>query len=155
MTKNEMIDRLNGDLSNELKHMLFYLYHASLVRGLHREEIRELLLEEASSEMKHVQEFQDLIIGLGGTPTMKPNSFDTFSDPHMILKYALDMEDEVVFNYSQRMLETEQLALTPGCGADAKWIEVFLEDQMLHSRTDADNMRQMVESFGATGHVKF
>jgi bacterioferritin len=151
MTTQEMIDLLNADLSNELKHMLFYLHHASLIRGLHREELREFLMEEAASEMKHVQIFQDLIIGLGGVPDMKPNSFDTFSDPEMILRYAMQMEDEVVSNYAQRMDQAATLESL----ADAKWVEIFLEDQILHSRADADNLRQMIAAYGPSGKVTF
>jgi len=136
----KMLDLLNSDLSNELKHMHFYLYHASSIRGLHREELREFLLEEAASEMKHVQEFQDLIIGLGGTPTTKANSFKCWTDAYTILKDALVMEEEVVDNYTDRIGQGYELLNK----TNARWLEVFLEEQIMHSRTDADNIRQML-----------
>lgn len=137
---DKMLELLNGDLSNELKHMHFYLYHASTVKGLHREEIREFLLEEAGSEMKHVHEFQNLIIGLGGVPTTQINTFKCWTDAHTILKDALAMEEEVVANYTERIEQGAQLLDK----TNARWLEVFLEEQIMHSRTDADNIRQML-----------
>ena len=136
---NEMLELLNGDLRNELKHMHFYLYHASTIKGLHREELREFLFEEAASEMRHVKEFQDLIIGLGGNPTVEANPFKLWTDAHTILCAALEMEEEVVENYSKRIKQAQKMG-----DANGTWIEVFLEDQIMHSRTDADNIRQMI-----------
>ncbi len=141
MTKEELIDLLNADLSNELKHMMFYLHHSVMVQGLHREEIGELLSEAAESELKHVQEFARVIVGLGGEPTTKVAYFNWgLTCPKEILQEALRMEDEVVKNYVGRMED----ALTVG-GVDGKYVEIFLEDQILDSRGDADNIREMLK----------
>ena len=67
MIKEDIIALLNSDLRNEYAHMHFYLNSAIIIKGLHREELREFLLESAASEMVHVREFGDLILGLGGT----------------------------------------------------------------------------------------
>ena len=140
-TLAQMIELLNSDLSNEYKHFHFYINAALRVQSLHRAEIRELLLEEAASEMKHVQEFGDLIVGLGGVPTTSAAGFRSdLTDPKAILMYALEMEDEVVANYIQRQKDAQELG-----GVDGGWIDVFLDDQIIHSRSDADNMRQMVQ----------
>lgn len=107
---------------------------------MERLEVREFLTDAAKSEMKHVQEFQDLIIGLGGVPLSEANYFPKgFTAARDIIQYATDMENEVVSNYFQRMQDAATLGDT-----DGRWVEVFLEDQMLHSRMDADNMKQMV-----------
>ena len=139
-TLAQMIDLLNSDLSNEYKHFHFYINAAMIVRGLHRAEIKELLLEEAASEMKHVQEFGDLIVGLGGKPIHNAAGFRSdLTDPKAILMYAVEMEDEVVANYIQRQKDALDLG-----GVNGGWIDVFLDDQIVHSRTDADNFRQMI-----------
>lgn len=141
MTKNELIDLLNGDLRNEYMHLHFYLHSASMVAGLHRAELKEFLLEEAQGEMKHVSEFADLIVGLGGVPDSLPHSFPTnLVCPYDILNYALSMEDQVVSNYATRMDQAAELG-----GADGKWIEAFLENQIIDSRHDADHIRQMIK----------
>jgi len=142
MTKEEMIQKLNGDLSNEYMHMNFYLHHAATVQGLHRSEIGEYLLEHAQSEMKHVHEFSKVIIGMGGKLNYFFRTIKYFVDPQEILEYALSMEDEVVANYVERMADARELG-----GVDGSYIEIFLEDQILDSRGDADNLREMVKKF--------
>ncbi len=140
MTKSEMIALLNGDLRNEYKHMHFYLQSSVLVRGLHREEISEWLAKQAASEFQHVQEFAKVIVGLGGTPEVTANPFPNLTDPQAILEYALSMEDEVVNNYVKRLQDAEELG-----GADGTYVGLFLEDQILDSRGDADHIREMVK----------
>jgi len=136
----QMIDLLNGDLANEYKHMHFYLNAAIRVQGLHRAELREMLFSEAKSEMKHVQEFADLIVGLGGIPSTAIKGFRSdLTRPKDILQYAQDMENEVVANYIQRQKDAQELG-----GVEGRWIDVFLDDQIIHSREDADNMKQMI-----------
>lgn len=135
-----LIERLNSDLANELKHMMFYLHHASMVRGLNRLEVREFLLEQAASEMKHVQQFSDLIVGLGGIPTTIPAVMPSYTDARQILEHALYMENLVVENYTNRIQQAENLN-----SVDGKVIQLFLEEQLLDSRTDADNIKQMLK----------
>jgi bacterioferritin (cytochrome b1) len=139
MNKEEMIQTLNNDLRNEWKHLRFYLYHASAIVGLHREEFREFLYKSAESEMKHVTQFSDLILGLGGVATEESNDFEKFTKPEDILLYALNMEKEVVSNYVQRIKDSDQLG-----GVEGQWIEIFMEDQIKHSREDVDHLNQIV-----------
>src|SRR5690242_11079477 len=106
MNKEKMVELLNSDLGNEYKHMHFYLHSAIVVAGLHREELREFLLEEAQGEMLHIQQFGELILGLDGTPSTDVKEFRSdLTSPTDILGYALAMEEEVVFNYTQRMYD--------------------------------------------------
>lgn len=140
MNLETLIENLKEDLKNERKHMLFYLTNASTVTGLNRIEISEFLLEESASEMKHVQEFQNLILGLNGKiDTCEFNHFDIFTDAKKILEYAYKMEMEVVYNYTRRIKEAQELNDHNGL-----YIEIFLEEQILHSRTDADNIKQIL-----------
>jgi bacterioferritin len=141
MNKQRMIDLLNSDLGNEYKHMHFYLHSSIMVTGLHREEIREFLLEEAQGEMMHIQQFGDLILGLGGKPDTDVKEYrNDLTNPRDILEYALNMEEEVTNNYVQRMNNAVLLG-----GTDGKWIEVFLEDQLMKSRKDCDHLRQLIK----------
>lgn len=119
--------------------MHFYLYHASAITGLHREELREFLLKEAASEMNHVTEFSDLIIGLGGIATTDVNAFPKFESPKDIFQYALQMEKEVVDNYVTRISQADELGKV-----DGKWLEVFLEKQIEHSREDVDHYQRLL-----------
>lgn len=139
MNKDQMIELLNNDLKNEWKHLRFYLYHASAVVGLHCEEYKELFLKEVAGETAHVTAFSDLIVGLGGKATAESNDFPLMTDPKDILKYALEMESEVVDNYVRRMKDANDLG-----GTDGQWLEIFLEGQVQDSREDVDHFRQIV-----------
>lgn len=139
MTKKEMIDLLNADLRNEWKHLRFYLYHASAVVGLHCEEYKELFLKEAASEMAHVTAFSDVIVGLGSKATHECNEFPILVRPEAIIAYAVEMEEEVVANYVQRMKDATELG-----GVDGQWLEIFLEGQIQDSREDVDHFKQIM-----------
>lgn len=135
-----LLNKLNDDLKNEWKHHCFYLHNASTVCGLHSLEYKEFLVEQAKSELDHVLEFSNLIIGLGGIPTKEVNLFPTLEDPIEIIKYAIDMEKEVVENYTNRIEEAENLG-----GVDGRWIVIFLESQIEDSRKDLDEMRKIIK----------
>jgi ferritin len=141
----EIVTLLNDDLKNEWKHMQFYLHHASAITGLHAHEYKEFLLEQAASEMKHVQQFSDLLFGMGVAPTTEINEFPKLTSVKLILGAAAAMEEDVVKNYVQRIgqLSTITFESTRDV-ADAKWIEIFLEEQIKDSREDLDHLMRIL-----------
>ncbi len=149
MIKNKsygyFINLMLSDIKNEKKHMLFYLTAASLCTGLHREVFRKLFKEEAESEMGHVLEFQDAILGLGGDLTQTDdiyayNEYIVSYDSVELLKYALKMEEEVVLNYANRIANDLELLDEP----DKRWMEIFYEEQLEKSRKDVDNLKMIL-----------
>ena len=146
MTLEEMIALLNEDLKNEYAHWNFYIHAASKVRGHHREEMREFFQKEAEGEMEHIDQFKRLIIGLGGDPVAVSAPFRTDStDLHVLLGEALRMENDVVSNYVERIDHANELQENGGMDkVHGKYIELFLEDQILDSRGDADHIREMM-----------
>jgi bacterioferritin (cytochrome b1) len=143
MNKTTLIDKLNGDLRNEYTHMNFYLHSSFLVEGTYRHEVAEWLVEHAESEFKHIQEFAKMIVGLGGVPITDKHSFPNLTDPHDIFLYAQKLEQEVVTNYAHRM---EDIVGSDELGrGDAKYVELFLEDQLLDSRGDLDEIAQFLK----------
>src|SRR5690349_11181780 len=106
MNKQWIIKLLLDDLKNEYKHMHFYIYSSCRVQGLHREEMSEFLYEAAQSEMNHIKEFSNIIIGLGDSPHIENHLFvNAYTDIKAILQYAIDMENEVVNNYTNRIAQ--------------------------------------------------
>lgn len=140
MTKEHLISLLNSDLVNEYKHMHFYLFSSFVVQGLHRQELAEFLYDSAKSEMEHIKEFSHVIIGMGGVPICPYRSIPHLTNAKDILQYALDMENEVVSNYTQRIVDTNVLG-----GIEGKFIEIFLENQLLDSKNDAIHIEQMLK----------
>jgi hypothetical protein len=139
--------KMLSDLRNEKKHMLFYLTAASTVGGIHREEFKEYFAKEAASEMAHVIEFQNALLGLGVDLTetndaVEFNHYILSYSPIELLDYALKMEAEVVANYAQRIKEDVKLLQEP----DQTWMENFYEDQLVKSREDVDNLRMLLRT---------
>jgi ferritin-like protein len=154
MKIEEMVDLLISDLANEYAHMHFYIQAATSVRGLHRQEISEFFTEQAESEMKHVEEFRRLIQGIitrRNLSKVVPNSVAEFKQNLNcvvdLLRAALEMEDQVVSNYVLRHKQAEELAENQfEDSIDGTYIALFLEDQILDSRGDADNIREMLQN---------
>ena len=155
MNIEELVGLLNEDLMNEYAHWHFYVQAATNVSGLHMQEIREFFLEQAESEMKHVDEFRRMIQGIitrRGLNVSLPNYPSEFVQgltcPKALLDAALEMEDRVVSNYVTRKAQAEILSENgnPSDSIDATYIALFLEDQILDSRGDADNIMEMVKN---------
>jgi len=153
MTIEELVGLLECDLANEYAHWHFYMQASTAVRGLHRQEIGEFFSEQAAGEMKHVGEFRRMIQGIktrrgipGGVASAVAPFKTGMTCPKELLQAALDMENEVVSNYVLRHSQAEDLAST-GSGEDAidaTYVALFLEDQILDSRGDADNILEML-----------
>lgn len=142
LSNQQLIEFLQADLENERKHLFFYLQSSVMVAGLHREELKEFLLEEAKSELEHVQEFSELIVQLGGIPEMHvAYSPNTLSSPEEILKYAAEMEQNVADIYASRLRSTHEME-----NATIATVHVFYEDQIFDSQKAAWDIRRMIDA---------
>lgn len=153
MTNQDLISLLQDDLRNERKHHAFYLHSASMITGLHREEYREWFLEEAQDEFKHVEAFATLISRLGGIPGTVVNEFPTnLTAPLDILRYVVQMEQEVADTYAGRLRLTHEMET-----AAVARVHVFYEDQIADSQDTAWEVAKMIttksESSHGRGHV--
>lgn len=155
MTLLELIDKLNVDLTREYAHWHFYMSAAVAVCGLHREEYQEYFLDEAKGEMEHIHEFGKLIMGLGGIPTTEVSYFSktcreswlASADDHAkwLLRRALELEEEVVRQYVQRMDDAEELEKNGGMDkVHGRYVHIFLEDQILDSRGAVDKLKEIL-----------
>lgn len=149
----KMVELLSEDLAREYSHWNFYIQSATSITSLHREEIGEFLLDQAKDEMAHIEEFKRVLHGLitrrklnFSVPTKIAEFKNNLSCPEEILAEALRIEEEVVSKYVQRIEDANELQENGGEDKiDGKFIELFLEDQILDSRTDADNIRMMIK----------
>lgn len=143
MTNEELIDMIQDDLKNERKHLAFYTQAAIMVQGLHREELREFFEKEAASELQHVLQFSELIKHLGGTPGTEVAKYrDDLSCPVAILKYVVEMEDEVANIYAGRLRATDGMET-----AATAYAHVFYEEQIADSWKTAREVEQMVQHY--------
>lgn len=156
MTREEAVKLLQEDLQNEVNHMMFYLYAASAVEGLHREELREFFLQEAKEELEHVHEFSDLIAYINGAAPQHDYHgvhHPLSTNPYTLLQWAVDMEQHVAGNYAKRLHQTEPPHNDPNSFSPVAydpWIatlHVFYEDQIKHSQTTAWELKKWITRF--------
>lgn len=141
MTNEELIALVNEDLKNERKHLAFYLQAGVLVQGMYRPELREFFLEESEGELKHCQQFADLVVRLGGIPTTEVNEYPAdLVCPLQILQYVHVMELEVAENYAQRLRQTEGLD-----NSNVAYCHVFYESQLEDSWATAREVEQLIK----------
>lgn len=151
---DDMLTLMRMDVTNEVTHMSFYLMNAATVRGLHRVHIRPLLEAEAKSEMEHVRAFTDKLVALGtvGNPKWTghfpaiPEAFGTYSCAKEIINEAIRLEAEVVINYKLRIEQAAHLGETTGNPFYTS-LSLFYEEQLEHSHSDLDNLRQIAAGF--------
>lgn len=139
-----VLDLIYLDLRNERKHMLFYLTNASSIKGMDAVEYIEMFEKEAKEEMSHVTNFQDMIVGLGGNlnclQAQGYEKYEIFTSSREALRYALEMEEEVVDNYVERIGMVQNLENK----TTSKWLEVFYEKQIEKSRADVDKYKRLL-----------
>lgn len=145
MTLNTLIEALTEDLANEWQHLQFYVYHASAVQGLHAAEYREFLTEAAQGEMQHIQQFLDRMFGLRHPQPYRPPTkvFMPQTEPNAILRGAIELESNVIQNFTQRLAALEMFAGDPVIAA---YFKVFYEKQLEDSYEDREKMQRMLDA---------
>lgn len=143
LRRSEFIKNMHEDIQHEYRHMHTYLHAAIIVQGLHREELSEFFLKEAASEMKHVEEFGRMFLGVFDKHPPGPNAYHATSlsaNPVPLLDEILQMENQVVVRYARRMKEAEELG-----GPDGSVLHVFYENQILDSQNTVNHVKQMLK----------
>lgn len=102
MSKNDLINGLNEDLSAELGTIIRYIVQSSKAHGPHGAEVRELLSEEVQDELGHASFLADVIVDLGGEPTIKPQAFETTETLSEMLALNIEMEEQDAADYMER-----------------------------------------------------
>lgn len=139
-----MLQMLQEDLKNERMHCLFYQQAAVLVQGLHREELRELFLKEAQSELVHVDEFANLIVQLGGVPETEVNPLPSMcSCPITLCLLAQKIEQQVADIYAHRLVTDPEC----DCAASLAYFHLFYEDQIMDSQKAAWEFKLLSQTY--------
>jgi bacterioferritin len=163
MTKEDLVALMTIDLSNEVRHMSFYLRAATEVEGLHREELREFFMKEAHEEMDHVHEFSDMISYLGGEVSVGYSTYVDWKfghDPRQIIAEAVRMENEVAANYAKRLQQTEAPHYDVNSFTNSDYdpaiaaCHVFYEDQIKNSQIAAWEMSKWLTKFPIVAHIQ-
>ena len=107
MTKADLIDRLNEDLSSELGAVIMYLTYAARATGPYRPQLSQFFLAEVADEQLHAQYLSNKVVALGGEPTTVPRPVPLPDSNRGMLEEVLKAEREATDNYIQRAKEAE------------------------------------------------
>ena len=109
MTKEEMIDLLNADLTKEYAAAIQYINHAALVTGAQYQAMQKELVVHANEEIGHAIVLAEQIAALGGNPTVDVDKRYTDSNTETMLKQDLEGELDAVKRYKARIKQAEEI----------------------------------------------
>ncbi len=109
ITKNELIDLLNRDLSLEYAAAVQYIQHAAVMTGAQYGDIIKELKVHATEEIQHAITLADQIDFLGGTPTVNVGPINVSSDNVKMLEQDLAGENGAIARYKERVDQAESL----------------------------------------------
>lgn len=111
ITKEELIKKLNIDLSKEYAAAIQYVQHSGVLTGAAYGNIQKELIVHANEELGHAVVLADQIDYLGGVPIAEADETHTSKDNDEMLQQDLDGELDAVSRYTARIKEAESLNL--------------------------------------------
>lgn len=111
MNQQELIEKLNKDLSMEYRSIVQYVQHISAVKGARYQQTVQELSAHLTQELDHALTLAKQIDFLGGTATNNVPSFDTVVEAEPALKQDLELEERQLERYRERVEEANQLGL--------------------------------------------
>lgn len=109
VTRNDLIQGLNEDLSREYQAIIAYVVYSQVLKGAQYMHIAEHLKRHATEELQHAILIAKQIDYLGGSPTVAPQPVKTSDDAKVMLRADLDNERETIRQYRRRVLQAESL----------------------------------------------
>ncbi len=109
ITKKELIELLNTDLSLEYSAAIQYIQHAAVMSGAQYGDIIKELKIHATEEIRHAVVLAEQIDFLGGVPTVDIGKIYTSDDNIEMLNQDLEGEEDAIRRYKLRIEQAEAL----------------------------------------------
>jgi bacterioferritin len=109
MTRKQLIDRLNEDLSREYQAIIAYVVYSQVLKGAQYMSIAKELETHASEELAHALTVSKHIDYLGGMPTSTSLAVPLFEKAEDMLRADLDNENNTIRAYRERVRQCEAL----------------------------------------------
>lgn len=134
LTRTQLIDALNQDLSREYQAIIAYVNYSQTIKGAQWMHIAKELEKHAGEELAHALTIAKQIDYLGGQPTVTPMPVKVSEKPEEMLRFDLENENETIANYRIRVRQCEEL----GEYAIAEHIRGILVQEQEHQSDLAD-----------------
>jgi len=109
LTRAQLIDRLNDDLSREYQAIIAYTVYSQVLKGAEYMSIAKELEWHAGEELAHALTVAKHIDYLGGMPTATPKPVVLSDDAKTMLRADLANEADTIRHYRARVQECEAM----------------------------------------------
>lgn len=109
VTRSELIELLNQDLSREYQAIIGYVVYSQVLKGAEFMNIAAELELHAAQELSHALIIAKQIDYLGGMPAVEAKKVKTSNKAVDMLQFDLDNETETIQNYRERVRQCEEL----------------------------------------------
>ncbi|PYR56124.1 MAG: ferritin [Acidobacteria bacterium] len=110
LTRQQLIDRLNEDLSREYQAIIAYVVYSQVLKGAEYMNIAKELEVHAKQELQHALTISKHIDYLGGMPTATPLPVKQSEDATVMLRADLENENNTIRAYRERVRQCETLS---------------------------------------------
>ncbi len=109
VTRAQLIDRLNEDLSREYQAIIAYVIYSRALKGAQYMNIAKELEKHAAEELRHALIIAKHIDYLGGMPNASPKPVKLSEKPEEMLRADLQNESDTIRAYRDRVRDCEEL----------------------------------------------
>ena len=110
ITRKQLIDQLNEDLSREYQAIIAYVVYSQALKGAQYMNIAKELETHAKQELQHALTISKHIDYLGGMPTVTPLTVKQSEDATVMLRADLENENNTIRAYRERVRQCEALS---------------------------------------------
>lgn len=128
VSRKELIDLLNEDLSREYQAIIAYVVYSQVLKGAQYMNIAGELKLHAKQELDHALTIAKQIDYLGGMPSVTAKPVKTSVKAEDMLRFDLENENDTIKNYRIRVRQCEAL----GEYAMAEQIRAILVTEQEH-----------------------
>jgi len=109
ITREELVERLNEDLSREYQAIIAYVNYSQVLKGAAYMNIADELAVHAKEELDHALQIANHVDYLGGMPSVTPKPVKTSEKAEDMLRFDLENEKETIRNYRRRVKQADEL----------------------------------------------
>ena len=111
LTRDQLVDALNDDLSSELQSIAQYVQHVAMITGAEYTSTVDELKIHITQEVDHALTLAEQVAFLGGTPATRAREVPEFTDSRTALENDLALEVDQLDRYRDRVRQATDLGL--------------------------------------------
>jgi bacterioferritin len=109
VTRKQLIDALNEDLSREYQAVIAYVNYSAVLKGAAYMNIAAELALHAKEELDHALQIANHVDYLGGMPSATAKPVKTSEKAEEMLRFDLENERETIRQYRRRVNQADEL----------------------------------------------